>query len=45
MPDKETPRLYRYRRNDHAQGLRPSVLKSLIEQGRPPVLDGFDEFT
>lgn len=38
MPDKEAPKLYRH---TDAFGLKPctSVLKSLVEQGRIPVLD------
>ena len=42
MPDKETHRLYQ---DTKASGLRPRarVLKSLVEQGRLPILDGATE--
>ena len=37
MPNKETPRLYQEHMGPSR--LRPRVLKSLVEQGRIPVLD------
>ena len=40
MPNKEALGLYRYPENSR---LRPSVLKSLIEQGRIPQLDEVEE--
>lgn len=36
MSDKEAPKLYTYSEQGR---LKPSVLKSLVEQGRIPVLD------